>query len=245
MAKTVKNAPAPTPAAAPAAAPVAAINRALLAMIAAASAVEPNFTHVPFADAASLGGMVEVNNDVKDANGNPAVRVTDSGLEYLAANPAPSPFGTPPAAAPAAPAATPAAAPAPVAAKQTFSVAAFALPERAKRVGGFGGARPEVYPFSTLELGQAFFIAATAKVPNPEKKYASTVTSAVSRFSTDDTTKPQFANRKGRMVYPQIKNRVFEIRKVTAEQAAAGAAAGTWPASWGAPSAGAVIGRTK
>lgn len=184
---------------------VITVNTALLAAIGAASAAAPGYMNVPQTDAASLGNLVEVNPDPQFANaeGHPAVRISALGTSYLAQNAAPVAKATA----------------APVAA-QTFKVLQFALPE-AKRVGGSGGARPEVYPFSKLEVGDSFFVPATAEKPNPAKSFGSTVASATNRYAEDDTSQPKRANRKGRMVYPQKFNRKFAIRPLTAEQAVA------------------------
>lgn len=216
------------------------LNLALLQQIAAATAVTPGYLRVANADAVALGSLVEANpSEPYGTPDLPAVRVSAAGTEYLAkqasptggAFPAfPGPAGIPAAAsaaaAPAAPAATPA--------KQTFAVATFAMPEAQKRFGGGGGARPEVYPFSTLEIGQAFFIPATAEVPNPEKKYATTTASANQRFSEEDPTAAKRKNRKGEEVSGKKQLRKFAIRRI-----ADGAAFG--PQFAGKP--GAAIGR--
>lgn len=190
-----KNSPA-----APASAPT--VNMVLLKAIGDATAVAPGYMNVPATEAAPLNaaGLVQINPDLAFAYppGNadmPAVRVSPAGTEMLAKAGGPA---AAPAPAPAAPA------------KQTFNVIDFALPE-AKRAGG-GGARPEVYPFSTLEPGKAFFVPATKDKPEPWKTFASTVASATNRYKTDDLTKPERKNRKGRMVKEQTVTRQFAIR---------------------------------
>lgn len=196
----------------------AAINLVLLQAIATASAGTPGYMQAPIADLQPLkdAGYVDINPDPQFAlNGDvnvPGVRISAAGTEYLAKSAAPAaPVAG--AWAPAAAAAAPAAAPAAVAEpKREFAIVAFTLPE-AKRVGGVGGARPETFPFSKLEPGQAFFIGATDKVPNPVKKYASTVASATARYATEDATK-MVANRKGRMVAEKTIVRQFAIRNV-------------------------------
>lgn len=209
------------------------VNRTLLAMIASATAVTPFYMNADAAESAKLAalGLVEVNPDTQYATAaGPAVRVSVAGAQYLADHPAESPFGAPPAAAPVA-------APAPAveaAAKPQFSIVAFALPE-AKRVGGHFGARPEVYPFSKLEVGQAFFIPATADKPNPVKQYASTVASATERYATEDTNAPKVKNRKGVEVFPKVYNRKFAIRAIADGEAFGAAYKGV---------AGAAVGRT-
>lgn len=199
----------------------AAINLALLSAIATATTVEPYFMQAPVAELKPLqdAGLIDVNPDAqfaKDGDLNfPAARVNETGLKYLAENQpaaAPAPVAQAAWTAPAAPAV---AAPAPVAAAPaaSFEIFKFALPAP-KRVGGSGGARPEKFPFSKMEVGDAIFVEATAAVPNPFKKYASTVNSATQRYATEDTTKPQAANRKGRMVHPKIIHRKFAIRLI-------------------------------
>lgn len=203
--------------AAAAAAATPTVNRTLLAMIAAATLVTPFYMNADAAEAAKLSalGYVEVNPDAAFATpAGPACRSTAAGVQYLADHPetapvaaaAASPFGAPPAGT--TPVAAAAAAVAP-----SFAIVAFTLPE-AKRVGGNLGARPEVYPFSKLEVGQAFFIAATTDKPNPAKSYASTVASATERYATEDTVAPKVANRKGAMVCPKVYARKFGIRAI-------------------------------
>lgn len=51
-----------------------------------------------------------------------------------------------------------------------------------KRGGGGGGA-PIKYPFDQLQVGQSFFVPATAKLPNPLKTLGSTISSANIRYA--------------------------------------------------------------
>lgn len=179
----------------------APLDMALLASISAATQVAPFYMNAPISalEPLRVAGLVEVNPDTSlFVDGNPAARISPAGTEKLAA------AGSAPAAAPAA---------APVAKTNFAVVKGFTMPE-AKRVGGTGGARPEVYPFSSLEIGDAFFIPATAEKPNPEKTFASTVASATQRYAVADTTKPMKANRKGNMAHPKNLTRKFAIRRV-------------------------------
>lgn len=57
-----------------------------------------------------------------------------------------------------------------------------AMPAQKPRGGGGFGARPEIYPFSKMEIGQSFFYPATAEKPEPETTFASTVSSATRRY---------------------------------------------------------------
>ncbi len=202
--------PKKTTAAAP-----AAINLALLTALAAATAAAPFYMHVSDEDAGPLvaAGYAEANPSTElMKDGMKATRISTTGLQYLSAQ-TPADGGVPATGWTAPAAEAPAAAPA--AAKPVYAVvSSFVLPEK-KRVGGTGGARPEVFPFSKLEaVGAAFFIPATAEKPNPEKSYASTVASASDRYATDDTTKPMTANRKNRMAHPKIYARKFAIRRI-------------------------------
>lgn len=53
-------------------------------------------------------------------------------------------------------------------------------------------AREPIYPFASLNVGQSFFIPASEAVPEPAKKFASTVSTASKRFSKEvpDPAKP-------------------------------------------------------
>lgn len=96
--------------------------------------------------------------------------------------------------------------------KASFDLQTVGLPAPAKR----GGHREEIYPFSTMEVGQSFHIAATDAKPNPAESFASTVTGATRRFAV--ATGGVKKNRKGVEV-PETKNtRKFVIRAVTAGQ---------------------------
>ena len=109
-------------------------------------------------------------------------------------------------------------------------VGAIPLPE-VKRGGGNIGPRAETYPFSTMEPGQAFFIAATKEKPNPERSFASSVASATQRYEVEKVPAEMRKNRKGRDVPVTVKTREFAIRRVD-DGAAFGfpgvAGAGVW-----------------
>lgn len=199
MASKGKNKPAAT---------AGALNLALLAAVSMASATPPGYKHVSAVDAAPLvsAGFVEVNPDMTfaDAQGNQATRITDAGNAHLNAN-AEAVQAAIAAAAPASEAAAPA--------KSAVTIVkGFQLPE-AKRGGGLVK-RSESYPFGSMDVGDAFFIAATAEKPNPERSFASTVTSATNRYATPDTTKPMRTNRKGRQVHELVYSRKFAIRRI-------------------------------
>lgn len=215
-----------TPAAAPAAAP--SVNLQLLAALATATRQSADsFLYVSDADLAPLqaAGYIVTNPSVRNENGV-ATRLTDAGLsaaDAAAAQSAAAPaagFGAAPAAA--APAA-------PATAGGFALVAGVAVPE-VKRGGGIGP-RTETYPFGQMEVGQAFFIPATAEKPNPERSYASSVASATQRYSHADPSGATRTNRKGAVVPVMIVDREFVIRRVE-DGAAFGhagvAGAGVW-----------------
>ncbi len=208
-----KTPAAAAPAPAPAPAPVAAINLALLVAVGEATFAD-SYLHVSDADAAPLlaAGLIIQHPTIANETGR-AAKTTDAGNAYLSAHAAE--VQTLKAAA------APVAAPAPAPATQTATPAAtpkakmelkivddFELPA-ARRTGPTRG---ESYPFGQLGVGQAFFIPATAEKPNPERSYASTVTSAKSRYATVGTETR--TNRKGRTVPVETLTRDFAIRRL-------------------------------
>lgn len=76
-----------------------------------------------------------------------------------------------------------------------------------------GGARPETYPFSKMEVGQSFFIQATDEVPDPMKSYASTVASATNRYAEEIPGETR-ETRKGNVVPKTKPTRVFKLIRV-------------------------------
>lgn len=184
-------------ASAPAAAQVD--TQSVLDAVLAATRSEQAFGYFP-KDAALAAlvqaGQVEVRDDITDAAGNVAARITDAymatltALPPVAAAPAPvappqAPFA-PPAATPAAPAAAPVA--------SSFKIVSAVPMPAAKRFG-----KASVYPFDALVVGQAFFVPATKERDNPAKSMASTVNSANARYAVSDGfeadgTTPKFKN---------------------------------------------------
>lgn len=175
---------------------VATVNLALLASVLAATAAG-SFVYVSDADAAPMLALTLIaqNPGMTDATGGKATKTTDAAAAYLAANPVTTVSST--------------TAAAPVA-KPTFAIVSnFEMPAS----GRTGPKRGETYPFGQLEVGQAFFIPATAEKPQPERSYASSVTSARARYSKEvpgETRK----NRKGRDVAVVTQERDFQIRAV-------------------------------
>lgn len=157
----------------------AAVNMELLEAIVNATN-NNSFVHVAQAHYAPMvaAGLVEVNTapNMTNSQGEHATRATAEGAATLAAhkaaqsgqggaNPSTGPAGE---------------------AKPTFNVVGGIEMPKSKRGGGKTGA---LYPFETLEVGQSFFVPATAERPNPAKSLASTVSSATQRYAEEDGTK--------------------------------------------------------
>jgi len=197
---------------APAAAPAPAINLALLVAIAEATMAD-SYMHVSAGDVAPLlqAGYVIQNPSIADAAGSLATKTTEQGNAYLTAHVAEVQALKGAAAAPAAATATQTATTAatPKAKMDIKIVDNFELPA-ARRTGP---SRSESYPFGQLAVGQAFFIPATAEKPNPERSYASTVTSAKARYANAVEGQTR-TNRKGRVVPVVTLTRDFAIRRL-------------------------------
>lgn len=199
-----------------------AINFTLLAIIATASASEVGYANVSQASAQPLAdsGLVQINDkaEFKDADGNPAVRITDAGSKALAEHEQAKSAADVGGAAPGSNATSGGSEPAGDAPKTTRAAAASAffiadnvpLPagRSAPRVSGGSS-----YPFDALQIGQSFFIAATEDKPNVAKSMASTVTSANARHSTEIEGQTR-VNRKGNIVPATYQTRQFIVRNV-------------------------------
>lgn len=109
-------------------------------------------------------GLVECNNEITDAQGNPAVRATPEGITTM---------NTP---------ADTAAAEAPASA---FAIDT-GIPVPTIRRAGSATSK---YPFDDLPIGGSFFVPATEDMPNPGKSLASTVSSASKRYATKNGTR--------------------------------------------------------
>lgn len=108
-------------------------------------------------------GMVECNNEITDAQGNPAVRATPEGINTMNT-----------------PAETAAEAPA-----SEFKIDT-GIPVPTIRRAGSATSK---YPFDDLPVGGSFFVPATEDMPNPGKSLASTVSSASKRYATKNGTR--------------------------------------------------------
>ena len=141
-------------------------------------------------------GLIEVNPEMKDADGNVATRATDKGIASMTEQQTSK-----------TPGATGAAA---------FEIQDGATLTPIDRPGLTGGT--ERYPFSLLNVGQSFFVPATEENPDPGKSMASTVSSASKRYATETGETKQ----RGDKTVPVLAyERKFELRRRTAEQEAA------------------------
>src|SRR5208337_1139372 len=84
-------------------------------------------------------------------------------------------------------------------------------------VAARGGRRGEQYPFSKMELNSSFFVPVTTKYPKPWETFASTVSSATRRFSTEHPIEKR-KDRKGNMVAVLVATRKFTLRQVAKGQ---------------------------
>ena len=131
----------------------------------AATQVPPGYMLVPkdVAEKAAKAEptLIEINQAVAaDAAGNLQVRASAAGIAALAGAGAPS-------------------APAVEVSKPTFALETGIEIPPAKR----GGIREATYPFESMEVGQSFFLPATADNPNPAKSMGSTISSANKRYA--------------------------------------------------------------
>jgi len=139
-------------------------------------------------------GQIQVNPSIKSADGKIAARATDALLAAAQAAP------------------LVAAQVAPVAVSTTYDLQSNIPMAPSKR----GGKKSEEYPFSKMEIGQSFVVAATTAYPEPWNTFASTVSSATRRFSTVGTETK--LNRKGESVPVLIPTRKFTLRHVVEGQ---------------------------
>lgn len=79
-----------------------------------------------------------------------------------------------------------------------------------------GGKRTEKYPFSQLEVGQAFVIPASEEHPEPWKSFQSTVAGAQRRYATLRGEKARRNRKTGeiKMVQDWEPTRVFKLYKI-------------------------------
>ena len=132
-------------------------------------------------------GDVEYRNDVKDKDGNVAVRATAQGVAKVSAPDAPAHVAE---------------------AKPAF-VIEDAVPVPAPIGRGRSGSK---YPFDALEIGQSFFVPDSEEQPDAAASLASTVSGATQRYATDHATETKTV--KGKTVPKKVYSRKFCLRKV-------------------------------
>ena len=155
----------------------------MAAIVAATNA--GSFVYVAEKDAAKevKAGLVEINTDMKDANGNVAARATAAGIASVNGS-----------------------ASEPGAAK--FAIVTGPALEKPKR----GAGRGNLYPFDQLPAPDAngntakFFVPATEKSPEPWKSLSSTVSAASRSFAKITGTKPG-KNKNGE----EIQRNIYEF----------------------------------
>lgn len=176
-------------------------------------------------------GLIEVNTADVDANGLAAARLTDAGQAAIAAVPAPVVAGE---------------------ATSAFAIITNAVLPASKRGNRLGSGAPAKYPFATMEVGNSFFVPATADTPNPLKTLGSTVAVQNHRYSepTGEVKKVERTKRgeKNRAVLDANGNKVREVvdknlRKPIRKFSIRGVEKGVEYGGWTAPSAGALIAR--
>jgi hypothetical protein len=106
-------------------------------------------------------GLVEINEEITNENGEVATRATQKGIEkVMSENVVEKVVGE----------------------KQSFEIVAIPLPTRVRA----GGTRKSQYPFEDLEVGHSFFVIPSEKHPDPAKSLASTVSAAMKRYDVPD-----------------------------------------------------------
>lgn len=128
-------------------------------------------------------GLVEINTSIKDEEGFPAVRATESGKELIAGKSSEPKE------------------------KPVFELQTGFEPPAKKR----GGRSGSVYPFEKMEVGQSFHIPATEDRPEPWKSLASSVSAATAKFSVVDPDGKTRTNRNGKEVPVMIPTKEFRI----------------------------------
>lgn len=130
----------------------------------------------------------------------------------------------------------------------SFEIISDAVLPPVKRGGGGAGA-PQKYPFDSLEIGQSFFVPATAKAPNPLKTMGSTISQANLRYATQTGTKTVERSKRGaknKLVLDDDGHKIMEEKEVpvyefTRKFTIRGVKGGTAYGNWTAPSDGALV----
>lgn len=121
-----------------------------------------------------------------------------------------------------------------------------------KRGGGGGGA-PIKYPFDQLQVGQSFFVPATAKLPNPLKTLGSTISSANIRYADKIGEKEVTRAKRGeknKLVLDANGQKIMETKtvpeyKFNRKFSIRGVEAGKSYGNWVAEASGALIQRVE
>lgn len=151
------------------------------------------YTSPEFHTALIASGDVEVNPDIKSAEGLLATRATPKAIAAM------SQPATPPVAA------------VPAKEKPSFVIEAdIPIPDRTRNSSGLRAGRTPVYPFDALELGQSFFVPNPANGKSAAKAMASTVAGANARY-VEEIPGSTRVNRKGATVTATKQLRKFKI----------------------------------
>jgi len=164
-----------------------------LAAVVAASVAGYTHATAESVKAFTAEGLVEVNPEITNEAGVPAVRLTEAGNTLYAENQA-APQGGEGAA--------------PKVSGGFAIVADVPLPSGAARSG-----KANMYPFDKLEVNGSFFVPNTTEKPNAAKSMASTVSSATARYA-EVVEGETVTNRKGNVVPKTIEKRKFIVRPV-------------------------------
>ena len=178
-------------------------------------------------------GLVEVNTEILDNDGNAAVRLTEKGKAMINGGESASSTN--------------------VEGGAKYAVISDAVLPASKRKGGGGGA-PIVYPFDSLEIGQSFFVPVSEKHKDPVKTLGSTVSSANMRYAEKTgETKTVIRTKRGpknRAVLDENGEKVKEtvevpVYRYTRRFSLRPVTAGVTYGNWIAPSDGALIARVE
>ena len=162
------------------------------------------FTSAAVHDPLVEAGLVEINPDMVNENGEVATRATQKGIESLDSGGIVVDDATTEANSETA------------ATGKTEKVKSMFKIENEVPVPAISGRGRgvKVYPFDQLEVGQSFFVANSESKPNAAKSLASTVSSATARYAVpaeDGSTK---TNKKGEVVPVMVETRKFVVRSV-------------------------------
>lgn len=214
----------------------AEVNRELLAAIASGAVAFATKDEAIAAGIAHAPPFIEANIQMLDpANPSKAmVRITEAGAAFLTAQV--NPLNE-----------------APSQAAAGFAIITDAVLPPSKRGSGLHGGAPKKYPFDDLPVGGSFFVAVSAKLPDPVKTLGSTVSSANMRFADKVGEKTVTRAKRGKgnkLELDAAGNKIMETKqvpeyKLTRKFEIRGVTAGTKYGTWEAPANGALIGRVQ